>query len=192
MIQDVMVDLETLGTTGGCIFVSIGAVEFDGTPLALSKGVPELGREFYSVLSISSQKELGMHHSADTVAWWKKQSPDAQRVLQECSAPDAPSITQALATFADYLHPCGKQVRIWGNGSDFDNPIIAEGYRRAGLIPPWQFWNSRCFRTLKNLLPGDEPVRGGTHHNALDDAKHQARWALVLLQRLYRLRGDFQ
>lgn len=52
--------------------------------------------------------------------------------------------------------------------------------RRAG----WEFWNNRCFRTLKGMAPHIKTERQGTYHNALDDAKTQALHAIKVLQHL--------
>ncbi len=48
---------------------------------------------------------------------------------------------------------------------------------------PWNFWNNRCYRTLKNLHPKIELVRTGVHHHALADAKTQALHLLEILKR---------
>jgi exodeoxyribonuclease VIII len=46
---------------------------------------------------------------------------------------------------------------------------------------PWQFWNSRCYRTVKSLYPDNKLKRSGTYHNAVDDAESQARHLIELL-----------
>ena len=54
------------------------------------------------------------------------------------------------------------------------NIILSEAYQRIGTSAPWPFWKDRCYRTMKNMHPGVQMERAGTHHNALDDAKTQA------------------
>ena len=49
------------------------------------------------------------------------------------------------------------------------------GCAAAGGKAPWTFWQERDLRTLKGLSPDLRIERSGTHHNALDDALHQAR-----------------
>jgi len=171
-MQDIMIDLETLGQTPGCVILSIGAVEF---------GAGGLGREFYAVLNTSSCEALGLHRDADTERWWNAQGEEAQRVLGEAAegGDHAKYALQALNRFI-FDNPA-RDVKIWGNGADFDNAILACAYRAAGLKPGWKFWNNRCFRTLKAQGPRSaEPARQGVYHHALDDAKHQARWAIEL------------
>lgn len=177
-MRDVMVDLETLGQGPGCAILSIGAVGFH-------PGAGQIGDPFHAVVSLKSCRALGLREEADTVAWWDKQSPEARQVLHAAEASDL-SLQDALQSFSDYLayHAGPKALRLWGNGADFDNAILAHLYRLVGLPLPWAFWNSRCFRTLKTLDGSPEPVREGTHHNAVDDARHQARWACAIFSRM--------
>jgi hypothetical protein len=95
-----------------------------------------------------------------------------------------------LEDFSDFLArvPLRKR-KIWGNGASFDNAILAELYRVAKHPSPWEYWNDRCYRTLKNLYKQvvPPPERKGTHHNALDDAVFQAEHAVSILK--FR-RGD--
>lgn len=175
MKKDVMTDLETLGKGAGCKILSIGAVEFstDG-----------LGREFYTAVRIDAgQDEL--HTNADTQAWWDKQSPEARKVFKECAAKKTPELAAALTNFAAWLH-AGipySAVRVWGNGSDFDNAILNYAYDAKGIPLPWQFWNNRCLRTLRWIAPHIPKVPfDGTAHNALADAKNQALHAVEILR----------
>lgn len=174
-MRDIMIDIETLGTTAGSVILSIGAVAFDPAERAL-------GPRHYGVVSIASSLSLGATVDPDTVDWWSKRTPAAQRVIFAALSPDASTLPDALDRLSDYLRgqDSPADLRIWGNGSDFDNVLLVAAYAQAGRKPPWRFYNHRCFRTLKNLFPGHEPVREGEHHNALDDAVHQARHALAI------------
>lgn len=172
-MQDVMVDLETLGNSPGAAILSIGAVAFD----------PETGEiddaGYYSVVDVNSCVCAGLRFDPDTLAWWKDQSEEARAVLKDAWASKAPTLKTALIGFNGYLRQHGGTgVRVWGNGSDFDNALLAVAYRAADVAPGWKFWNSRCFRTLKNLSPLTTFTRVGTYHNALDDARTQAAHAL--------------
>lgn len=188
-----MVDLETLGNKPGCSIMSIGAVMFDEVS-------GELGDAFYVTVNRASCKSFGLKEDADTLEWWSKQSKDAQMILQEVSVSGV-SLHTALALFTDYLtgtqyhhwmysddmsEPKSKmmdRLTIWGNGADFDNAILQVAYSAAGWRePPWKFWHNRCYRTLKSLHPSIKLKREGTHHNALDDARTQARHAIDLLR----------
>lgn len=174
-MADVMVDLETLGRRAGCAVLSIGAVEF-----CPDRG---LGKELYVVVNRPSQRELGLHEDPDTLKWWMSQSEAARQVLDDAEKATAVSVAKALAQLTTFLTPMGlRRVRVWGNGGDFDNAILAGLYGAIGQGPPWDYWNNRCYRTLKNLVPGPKLKREGTYHNALDDAKSQAEHAVTLLR----------
>lgn len=173
--KNVMVDLETYGTVPGCVMLSIGAVAFD--PYTQT-----LGPAFYCVINIADQQEKGLHVDENTVKWWSSQSLEAREVITQAEEAGC-TLTEALNKFTAYLTEFGiKSVKLWGNGSDFDNAILACGYRAIGQTAPWIPWNNRCYRTLKNMVKVPSQTRQGTYHNALDDAKTQALHAILLLR----------
>ena len=121
----------------------------------------------------------------DTVAWWERQSHEAREVLRHAVDPKrSVPLPLALEKFNEYVvkGASRREVAVWGNGSDFDNAILAVAFKMAEVKPGWEFWNNRCYRTLKNLLPGPKLERVGTYHNALDDARSQALHAIELLK----------
>jgi len=172
-MDNVMIDLETLGRRAGCAILSIGAVAFD--PVS-----GKLGPELYVVVDRESQANL--HTDPDTLAWWEGQSKEARAVLTDKAAVP---LGDALVKFNQYLSQFNfTKVKVWGNGADFDNAIMASCYAAAGLEVPWSFWNNRCYRTLKGVVGGPKLTRQGTYHNALDDAKTQAEHAIQLFKLL--------
>lgn len=182
-MKDVMVDLETVGRRAGCGILSIGAVAFD--PMT-----GKLGPEHYAVVKLASCEKFGLHSDPSTLSWWDKQNPEAQKVLKQARAARGnKALDKALAEFNKYLAQFGpKTVRVWGNGSDFDNAILINCYAVTELIAGWDFWNNRCFRTLKNLAPQIKVDRAGVYHNALDDAKTQALHAVKVFKFLQGLK----
>ena len=74
---------------------------------------------------------------------------------------------------------------VWGNGATFDNVILSNAYKAAGMEQPWKFWDDRCYRTVKGLLPDIKIERLGTHHNAVYDAMSQARHLQFLFKKLF-------
>jgi len=174
-MENFMVDLETLGRRPGCIVLSVGGVMFDPES-------GQLGEEFYTVISQSSCANYDMHIDPDTAEWWRKQSPEAQLVLREAKSPDAPSLKLVCSAIGGFLKPHGTGIKVWGNGANFDNPILAECFRRTGVKQPWEFWDDRCYRTLKNLYPQVKMEKSGVQHNALADAKQQAAHALKIFE----------
>ena len=169
---NVMVDLETLGTRPGCKVMSIGAVVFSPA------GVDER-KQFY----IDIHRVQPLREQPDTIAWWegvRKDNPKAYDRIFGSELPRLP-MADALNSFASWLSGLGDDVLVWGNGADFDNPILAAAYAAHGQPQPWGAWNGRCYRTLKGLRSDIRLSRKGTHHNALDDAISQAQHAVELL-----------
>lgn len=177
---DVMVDCETLGTVPGCVPLSIGAVGFDEDELSM--------HEFYVVIHRPTCEDAFLSISKSTLEWWERQSPEAREVLeQSLDEQRSLPLKAALGRLNTFLGRFGgaRDVRLWGNGSDFDNALLACAYDAAGVQLGWKFWNNRCYRTLKNLAPEVTAQREGTYHNALDDAKTQARH----LQQVLKAKG---
>lgn len=168
-----MIDLETFGTKPGCALVSIGAVFFDPK-------TGDLGHELYTVVSRSSCEERGLHIDAGTVKWWSGQSEAARTAFDESCASGAP-LEAALDELTRFIK-LEKNVRVWGNGNDFDKPVLTAAYHACGLSEPWRPYNGRCYRTMKQLFKA-ELGREGVAHNALDDAKHQARHLIEIVRK---------
>lgn len=169
---NVMLDLETTGVKPGSKVLSIGAVTFS----------PQgLGAEFYVAITRASQDQYGLKEDAATMVWWSRQSEDAKKVLTD---PAAVPLAVALNSFTAWLDnnaaPSGFR-EVWGNGAAFDNVLLPAAYNAVGLQAPWQFWNDRCYRTIKALSPIVAEKLVGTAHNALDDARWQARHCVLAL-----------
>lgn len=167
MSRNIMVDLETLGQTPGCSIVAIGAVACgdDGW----------ITDTFYVVVSRSSCASYGLFEERQTLDWWACQSAEAREVLAIADRDgDAAGLPDALDALNAFVRRQGREVLVWGNGSDFDNAILAAAARAAHIELAWPFWANACYRTLKRRAPGVAIKRSGTHHNALDDARSQA------------------
>jgi hypothetical protein len=189
-LTHIMLDLETLGTVPGCVGFSIGAVVFD--PHA-----QKLGSEFYTVINVDSCLDRYLREEEDTKKWWAGQSDEAKVALLEARDPTVSvPLVEALENFNGWqrAQALSKNIRMWGNGADFDNPILRVMYDAAGIKPYANGFGGRCYRTLKNLDELFGPAfaftkveRTGTHHNALDDAKTQA---IHLMENLKRIRKE--
>ena len=171
-MPNIMLDLETMGTSSDAAIVAIGAVVFVGN---------RLEEKFYATIDLKSSFDNGGVIAPDTVLWWLKQSDEARGAF----AKDGGTIINALDTFSAWVisvkNKYQDDAKIWGNGASFDNVILASAYHSAGIKQPWSFWNDRCFRTLKNIYPDVEAAeRQGTHHNALSDAVYQAAHAIEI------------
>lgn len=157
-----MIDLETLGTKYDCPVISIGACFFDKT------GIKE---EFYVVLNVEEQIDAGRKASGSTIKWWMGQEKAAQKVFREGAEPTVDGVAKFVEFCKTY-----EGAKPWGNGSNFDISIIEHLIEDCDLDSPWLFYNIRDLRTFKeDVYDGKKTKREGTHHNALDDAKHQAQ-----------------
>jgi hypothetical protein len=170
-----MLDLETWGRAPGCALRSIGAC-FMGPAGVTSR--------FYVNVDLLSQQALGLVVEPATEQWWSEQSAAARAAFVDPST--MRPLRAALEEFSEWMNTAygSPGVRVWGNGSDFDNAILAAAYEAAEVTRPWQFYNNRCFRTLKNLLPLPSGVGRPVPkvaHNALADAEAQAEHAILLL-----------
>jgi len=167
-MTEVMVDLETMGTDAGSAILSIGAVTFD------REGVHET---FYRNIDLESNEDAGLSVDMSTLAWWLSQGDDAQDVLE-----GGGDLEAALRDFSTWYDEHGAET-IWANSPSFDCEMLKEAYSAFDLDTPWDFRDERDYRTLREL-PGAVWVdRTGTHHNALDDAKHQAKKVVLTLNK---------
>ena len=173
-----MIDQETLGTSSNSVVISIGAVPFD----------PETGdvyedQAFYQVVNGNSCVDLGLEVDVDTVMWWMKQDTSARSAFSGRGDPIAVVIAQ-LESWYSGLDSWGKNIPVWGNGSDFDLSILSNIHRKLNKETPWKFWDHRCYRTMKSMVPGVKLVRMGSYHNALDDAVSQAYHLIQIMNKL--------
>jgi len=161
---NVMVDLETLGNGSNSVIVAIGAVVFSQN---------ELHDTFYKVVDPESCVQQGLKIDASTVMWWLKQSQNARDAICQPGL----GLMTALSELTTW-YPKG--AYLWGNGATFDNVILDNAYKAIKTAPPWKYSAHRCYRTIKNLFPVDQPVFEGIPHNALYDAVHQAKHLIAI------------
>lgn len=175
-MTDLMIDLETLGTTADAVIMSIGAVPFNLETAQVSDD------GFYVSVSIDSNLEYKRRVDENTLIWWMKQPAAAQQVFHEPKE----HLANALEGLRDFIG--SNDYRVWSNGADFDLPMVAHAFTHAGLSVPWKFWNSKCYRTYKGL-PGAKAVpmtTSGVAHNALADAYNQAVYACAIHKALFK------
>lgn len=194
-MNNIMLDLETLGTAPGSVVVTIGACFFGGG---------EIGPTFYERIDIKDSQAHGLKIDTDTILWWFKQNEEARLEMTK----QGESLSRILSRFGDWIQEGMaksykgamsaadltdfkkylKTVTIWGNGAAFDNTLLSAVYSAAGHVRPWSYSNDRCYRTLKSLFPQVELVREGTYHNALSDAISQAKH-LMEIQKFAEQKG---
>jgi len=183
MSHDIMIDLETLGTTADAVILSIGAVRFDLDAGALFDAPSGPNKFFYTAVELDWQPNRRI--DADTLAWWMTQGDAAKRVFID---KDKVVLSTALFNLHKWIDPAPTTMpTVWSNGADFDLPMLSHAYRAFNMTLPWAPYAARCYRTYKNL-PGARAIkleRTGQRHNALDDAIDQARHLCAIHQALF-------
>lgn len=168
-MQHAMIDLETLDTRPEAVVLSIGIALFDPNDVAKA---PVKG--YYGVLDKSAQFAAERTTSQSTLDWWATQSPAARTVLSATQKPVI-GVLKKVTKGIDWSNIGG----VWGNGASFDNAMLKSLFADFDMELPWAFWLDRDQRTIKALYEAKYGrisfPREGTHHNALNDAMHQAR-----------------
>ncbi|HAX2398704.1 TPA: exonuclease [Escherichia coli] len=183
-----MIDLETMGTNTNAPIVVIGAVFFDPQ-------TGEIGPVFYIVISLTDAMNTGAVPDGGTIKWWLKQSSEARAAILT----DQVKLRDALSRFREFINEYSdeKFVQVWGNGATFDNAILRTSYERLDIPCPWRYCNDRDVRTIvelgktidfdaRTVIPFE-----GVRHNALDDARHQAKYVTATIQKLIPNPVDF-
>lgn len=164
-MRHLMLDIETLGTSPGCVVLSIGAVEFGLQGNITGK--------FHSHLDTSDQTQKGLHIDAKTVEWWLDQDKVAQEALLSAERFHPKHVIEAfIDTFA------WENIQVWANGASFDFPIIKALFEAYDFKLPWPYYSEMDFRTVKNMVGKNNfnrlRVRPTLAHDALSDAEAQA------------------
>jgi exodeoxyribonuclease VIII len=178
-MNNLMIDLETLGTDPSAPIIAIGAVFFDPK-------TGKLGAEFSATIDFESACERRTP-SDSTIKWWLVQSSDARaKVLR-----GEQHMVTALRDFTNFVDENIKRsnVKPWGNGATFDISMLEDCFKCYDLPTPWKYYNVRDVRTIVDLgkmkgFDRDDIEFEGTPHVALDDAKHQARYVSFITQGL--------
>ncbi len=173
----IVLDLETLSTDPHAAVASIGAVAMTAQGARVA--------EFHQ--AVETVHQHGRHICPNTCEWWDEQSNEARAA--SILAPNPAHPTQALKDFTDWVLQIAdpKKVKVWGNGSGFDNVILSSLFKDyPELEQPWQFWNDRDMRTVLDLHPEAKDVGDftGVKHNALHDARHEAKQLTKVLQKV--------
>ncbi len=168
-----MVDIETMGTSPNAAVLNIGACIFD--PFGSDSETTFLDEhKFQTTISFKDNEKQYRTFDADTIAWWLRQSKEAQDGLQ---AGHITNLKQAFTAYNLFIQSQNSRVtRIWAKSPDFDVVIMRDVYKSLGMMDTFKFWETRCVRTLTEAAypNGDQPTIGvGIAHNALDDAIRQ-------------------
>ncbi|HAM4808651.1 TPA: exonuclease [Escherichia coli] len=180
-----MIDLETMGKNPDAPIISIGAIFFDPQ-------TGDMGPEFSKTIDLDT---AGGVIDRDVIKWWLKQSREAQSAIMTDEIP----LDDALLQLREFIDENSGEffVQVWGNGANFDNVILRRSYERQGIPCPWRYCNDRDVRTIVELgkvIDFDARTAipfEGERHNALDDARYQAKYVSAIWQKLIPNQADF-
>ncbi|HBI9646910.1 TPA: 3'-5' exoribonuclease, partial [Escherichia coli] len=180
-----MIDLETMGKNPDAPIISIDAIFFDPQ-------TGDMGPEFSKTIDLET---AGGVIDRDVIKRWLKQSREAQSAIMTDEIP----LDDALLQLREFIDENSGEffVQVWGNGANFENTILRRSYERQGIPCPWRYYNDRDVRTIVELGKAiDFDARTaipfeGERHNALDDARYQAKYVSVIWQKLIPNQADF-
>ncbi|HAW3623403.1 TPA: exonuclease [Escherichia coli] len=180
-----MIDLETMGKNPDAPINALAGKFFD-------PATGEMGPEFSKTIDLET---AGGVIDRDTIKWWLKQSREAQSAILTDEIP----LDDALLQLREFIDENSGEffVQVWGNGANFDNVILRRSYERQGIPCPWRYTNVRDVRTMVALgLVMDFDARSvitfeGERHNALHDARYQAKYVSAIWQKLIPSQADF-
>lgn len=160
-MNNIMIDIETLGTDPNSVTLAIAAVEFDKAG--------RMGRFFYRKIELQSALNLGLQIDQQTLIWWSTQKPVLFKELFD----DAQPLESVMQLFVKWFNPEIKTV--WANSPSFDLVIIKNILKKLDLPVPWKYHSERDFRTLKYLFKETvaEVPKPENAHNALADCEYQ-------------------
>lgn len=179
-----VVDIETLGQGPDAVICSIGVVVVDLVGLVVVD-------EFYCRVD---HNQVNRTTSQGTMAFWRQQEHESPAAWAELFNPAGQRlfITNALELLSAFLLKAFgriEDVQLMGNGSEFDNVILAHACEQWGMEQPWHFRGNQSLRTavwMGRVLLGVDPKYQlpfeGVRHHALHDARHEAAYLIAIMK----------
>lgn len=174
---DLMIDIETLGTSPDAIVIGIAAVLFN------SETGEIIQRRFW-MPNQRLQEEAGRTMDKSTLIWWGEQigktsNPMKDRLLHMVQGSDA-NKEMASDILDDLIQiAAGCDGYFWCKGVGFDFPILKSYFKSFGLESPFESnggfrrqCDSRQLRIFWERLTGEKytPLPNDlTPHNPMDD-----------------------
>ena len=165
-MNDLMVDIETLGTSHNAVITQIGACYFDRYT-GLSS---DLTTHFQVNIQIQDCLDKGLVIGAGALKFWFEQGTSKMTWLK-----NPVSLTKALNDFREFSKVA---KNVWSHAT-FDIPILANAYKITGSKLPFSYRNCRDIRTLVELanVPPEQRKRIKTH-TAIDDCIYQVGYCV--------------
>ncbi len=175
MRRDIMVDLETLGTTTDSTVFQIAAAEFDIT-------TGQIHSTFNMCCDISKGPVTA---SGSTIKWWLNTNKELMaKLLSEGTV----SEQEMFERFYQWMKVDDmSETFFWGNGILFDNNFVRDKMKQFGMQYPIFYRNDRDVRTILELaamkrgvsekeLRKEFEIENMEAHNAMDDVRYQVNY----------------
>ena len=158
---------------------------------------------FYVRFDISNKRTIKDRDiDVEVVLWWYNQKPEitleAWGEGMNALSPDRIPYTTGLLLFSKYLKSFGEKERpqIFGNGSEYDNVILANQYQELNLTIPWDYGANQSVRSVSMMgryilgldFKYQKPVKNA--HHALTDSRHEAQYCIDILKTIRNRIGD--
>lgn len=172
-----VIDIETLGKATNAKIATIGAV----VRHALSS---EILGEFYVRCDLVQPRRT---FNIEMLDWWLEEGQKNPLAHDEVFGNvDRIPLDEALSLLSQFIeahHQDGVRPQVMGNGSEFDNVILADAFEQFSIEMPWDYGANQSLRTvvlMGRALLGIDPKYSlpftGIQHHALDDAKHESEY----------------
>lgn len=182
--NDIMVDLETLGTSEGSTIFQIAAASFD-----LTTG--EIHDEINLKLNIGKVDDLQV--DGKTLKWWLNTDSD---LLAELIKEGDLTERDMYIEFAKWVRE-HESPKLWGNGILFDNAKLQQKMVEHEMRYPIFYRNDRDVRTILDLASTvsgltekeikDSLSDDGGERERAHDAIYDVRWQIRLVNHCYNL-----
>lgn len=170
MLNDLSIDIESLGIAEDSIVISIGAVVFNNE-ISLST----FNCQFYEILDLKDQESQKRTMSIDTVLWWMKQSEFTKSALIE---KNRTSTYKALTLLNTLIQEYAVNY-AWAKSPNFDLVILDSLYKSFNMkfAIDFRYWMDvrTIMRIRKTCKLNEIKMSKDDAHNALNDAYYQAK-----------------
>jgi hypothetical protein len=143
--MDIMLDIETIGTSPRAVILSVAMVEFQ----IQADGHVEIGAEKLWVPDLRRQLALGREVDPKTMKFWLDADDSAR--LHWTHPTSICSFEEMLQGITDFWRLAPREG-LWANGIIFDVGILEDAYKQVGSVQPWPYNAPRDARTIYRVL----------------------------------------
>jgi len=171
-MDNLMVDIESLGTKLNSVITQIGACYFS------KEG--EIGDKFLVNIDIQTCLDLGLEIQKRTLLWW------LERVHLITWTKETLGLSKALFKFREFCQK-NKKAKVWCHAT-FDIPLLENAYEKLGQRLPFSYKLVRDIRTLVDLsrIKREKGKEDPKTHNALDDCIYQVNYVVNCLKKVVK------